>query len=165
MKKMLMTLLALALMVSALAAPAMATGEDLVGGDLLVGVVGTPYAVNGWTSNDLNANLIADMLYPSLLKFDENANKQCYILESYESNEDMTVWTAKIHDGIYWHDGEKAQMMEFQKLFVEEIPSVNLLVREQGYGFSTEKWEGWDAQPGLYGVADASNITKVHLKK
>lgn len=107
MKKMLMTLLALALMVSALAAPAMATGEDLVGGDLLVGVVGTPYAVNGWTSNDLNANLIADMLYPSLLKFDENANKQCYILESYESNEDMTVWTAKIHDGIYWHDGEK----------------------------------------------------------
>ncbi len=107
MKKMLTMLLTLALMLTALAVPAMATGEDLVGGDLLVGVVGTPYATNGWTSNDLNANLIADILYPQLVKFDDDANKQPYILESYESNEDMTVWTAKIHDGMYWHDGEK----------------------------------------------------------
>ena len=107
MKKTLMLLLALALMLTAVAVPAMATGEDLVGGDLLVGVIGAPYANNGWTSNDLNANLIADLLYPQLLKFDEDANKVPYILESYESNEDMTVWTAKIHDGLYWHDGEK----------------------------------------------------------
>ena len=107
MKKMLTMLLTLALMLTALAVPAMATGEDLVGGDLLVGVVGTPYATNGWTSNDLNANLIADILYPQLVKFDDDAIKQPYILESYESNEDMTVWTAKIHDGMYWHDGEK----------------------------------------------------------
>ena len=59
----------------------------------------------------------------------------------------------------------KEKMFEFQELFVEELASINLLVREQGYGYSTEKWEGWDAQPGLYGVADCSNIVKVHLKK
>ncbi len=107
MKKMLVMLLALALALSAMAVPAFATGEDIVGGDLVIGVVGAPYAMNGWTSNDMNASMLSDILYPSLLKFDANANKVPYILESYESNEDMTVWTAKIHDGLYWHDGEK----------------------------------------------------------
>ena len=107
MKKTLVTLLALALMLTALSVPALATEAGSVGGDLLVGIIGAPYAMNGWTSNDLNANMIANILYPQLVVFDENANKVPYILESYDSNDDMTVWTAKIHDGMYWHDGEK----------------------------------------------------------
>ena len=105
MKRFLSALLLLALLLSlALAAPAEGDA-GMVGGELKIGMNGDPYALNGWTSNDLNAALIANILYPSLLVFDENAKKVPYILESYESSEDMKTWTAKIHPGLSWHDG------------------------------------------------------------
>lgn len=107
MKKTL-TLLLMAVMLLSFSLPALAEGDAaLIGGELKVGMVGAPYAMNGWISNDLNSALIANILYPSLLVFNENAQKVPFILESYESTEDLKTWTAKIHDGLFWHDGVK----------------------------------------------------------
>jgi len=103
MKKILSILVLLAFM--ATVAPFAHADESLVGGDLVVGMNGTPYAMNGWTSNDLNANLLADLLYPSLIKYDENAVKVPNVIESYTYNDDASVWTITIHDGLFWHDG------------------------------------------------------------
>lgn len=106
MKKVLAALL-LASLLLPLAQSSLADGAVPFGGELKIGMVGAPYAVNGWTSNDLNASLLANILYPSLLVFNENAEKVPYILESYEASEDLLTWTATIHDGIFWHDGVK----------------------------------------------------------
>lgn len=107
MKKVL-ALLLMAVMLLSFSLSSLAEGnESLVGGELKIGMVGAPYALNAWSNNDLNSALLADVLYPSLLVFNENAQKVPYILESYESSEDMKTWTAKIHGGLFWHDGEK----------------------------------------------------------
>ncbi|MDD2562177.1 MAG: ABC transporter substrate-binding protein, partial [Eubacteriales bacterium] len=107
MKKVLILLL-MAVMLLSFSLPSLAEGDaSLVGGELKVGMVGAPYALNAWISNDLNSALIANILYPSLLVFNENAQKVPYILESYEVSEDLKTWTAKIRGGLSWHDGVK----------------------------------------------------------
>jgi len=101
-------LLLMAVMLLSFCLPSMAEGDpSLIGGELNIGMVGDPYSLNAWTSNDLNAALLSNILYPSLLVFDENAKKVPYVLESYESSEDLKTWTAKIHGGLSWHDGVK----------------------------------------------------------
>ena len=107
MKKTL-ALLLMAVMLLSFSLPALAEGDpSLVGGELKVGMVGAPYALNGWISNDLNSALLANILYPSLLVFNENAQKVPYILTGYSSSDDLKTWTATIHDGLFWHDGVK----------------------------------------------------------
>ncbi|KPU42338.1 oligopeptide-binding protein AppA precursor [Oxobacter pfennigii] len=54
-------------------------------------------------------------------------------------------------------------MDEFQKEFVNELPTVNAWVRVNAYGFSKE-YEGWDLTPGLYGVVDIKDLVKVYKK-
>lgn len=54
-------------------------------------------------------------------------------------------------------------MNEFQKEFVEELPSLNLFVRTNAYGYSKD-FEGWDLTPGLYGLLAAKDIVKVYQK-
>ncbi len=107
MKRFLTLLLAATMALTMMAVPSLAEGGAAQGGQLIIGMVGDPYALNGWISNDLNAALVSNILYPSLMVFNENAQKVPYILESYEVGEDLKTVTAKIHDGIYWHDGVK----------------------------------------------------------
>ena len=54
-------------------------------------------------------------------------------------------------------------MNEFQKEFVEELPSLNIFVRTNAYGYSKD-FEGWDLTPGLYGPLAAKDIVKVYKK-
>ncbi len=108
MKRFLALLLVATMALSLGAVSAVAEDDaSLVGGQLVIGMVGDPYALNGWVSNDLNAALVANLLYPSLLVFDENAEKVPYVLQGYEVSDDLKTFTATIHDGLYWHDGVK----------------------------------------------------------
>ena len=54
-------------------------------------------------------------------------------------------------------------MDEFQKEFVEELPSINVYVRTNAYGYSKD-FEGWDLTPGLYGLMAAKDLVKVYKK-
>jgi len=54
-------------------------------------------------------------------------------------------------------------MNEFQREFVEELPSINVYVRTNAYGYSTD-FEGWDLTPGLFGPMAAKDIVKVYKK-
>ena len=122
MKKALTLLLSLSLLIGCLAPTAFAGDASLVGGDLVLGINGTPYSLDAWSSNDLNSALLADVLYPAMVKYDADAKKVPYILESVTVNEDATVWTAKLHDGLYWHDGVKmtAEDLAFTALYCGE---------------------------------------------
>ncbi|MDR7869828.1 MAG: ABC transporter substrate-binding protein [Tissierellaceae bacterium] len=54
-------------------------------------------------------------------------------------------------------------MNEFQEEFVKELPSLNLWVRNNAYGYS-KAYGGWDLTPGLYGVLDVKDIVNVYEK-
>lgn len=91
-----------------LALPVVAIAEEPAsGGDLIIGMVSDPYALNAWASNDLNSGLIANLLYPGQVTFNADAEKVPYMLESYQWDDDtLMTATLKLREGFYWHDGE-----------------------------------------------------------
>lgn len=103
MKQLLACLLCLLMLT-----PLMGMAEETPsGGDLVIGMVGDPYATNAWMSNDLNSGLIANLLYPEQVTFNENAEKVPYMLESFQWDDDTLMSaTVKLREGFYWHDGE-----------------------------------------------------------
>lgn len=60
---------------------------------------------------------------------------------------------------------KRVQIMdEFQKEYINELPSINTWVRINAYGYSKD-FEGWDLTPGLYGLMDVKNIVNVYKAK
>ena len=104
MKKLLAMILCVLLLTPALA---LAEETPAQGGDLTIGMVGDPYAVNAWMSNDLNSGLIANLLYPGQVVFNEDAVKTPLMLESYQWDDDTLMSaTVKLREGFFWQDGE-----------------------------------------------------------
>lgn len=102
MKKLLAILVCVLMLV-----PSFAMAETAQGGDLVIGIVGDPYSVNAWISNDLNAGLLANLMYPGQVDFNKNAEKTPLILESYQWDDDTLMSaTVKVREGINWQDGE-----------------------------------------------------------
>lgn len=63
------------------------------------------------------------MQYDSLMQLDANGEPQPWLAETVTTNEDLTVWTLKIVDGVTWHDGEPltAEDVEFSlEYFMEK---------------------------------------------
>lgn len=59
---------------------------------------------------------------------------------------------------------KRVEMMnEFQKEFVQELPTVNVYVKLNAYGYSKE-FEGWSLTPGLYGPLAVKDLVKVYKK-
>ncbi|MBE3593385.1 MAG: ABC transporter substrate-binding protein [Thermoanaerobacter sp.] len=59
---------------------------------------------------------------------------------------------------------KRVEMMnEFQKEFIEELPTVNVYVKINAYGYSKE-FEGWSLTPGLFGPIAAKDLVKVYKK-
>ncbi|WP_040213421.1 ABC transporter substrate-binding protein [Clostridium polynesiense] len=82
------------------------SAKPQVGGNLVVGLTGDPYNLAPWTNNDMNASTVMDSVLPKLMTTDEKGNKVPYIIKEYSANEDSTVFTVTIHDGLSWHDGK-----------------------------------------------------------
>lgn len=85
----------------------MAETAPMQGGDLVIGMVGDPYSLNAWMSNDLNAGLVANFLYPGQVDFNSEAQKTPLLLESYQWDDDTLMSaTVKLREGFSWQDGE-----------------------------------------------------------
>ena len=85
-----------------------AAGDAAVGGaggELNVGIIGAPFDIASWTSNDLNASMITNIAFPRLMDIDETGMKVPFIVRDYSISDCGTQFTVEIHDGIYWHDG------------------------------------------------------------
>ena len=78
------------------------------GGEYTEGVIGEPLYVNPILSqtNEIDAAL-CDLMFSSLLKYDENANLANDLAENYEISEDKKTYTFNIKKGVLWHDGEE----------------------------------------------------------
>lgn len=77
------------------------------GGEYIEGSVGQPQHINPLlsASNDADADL-AQIIYNGLLKYDEKGTPIPDLAESYEINEEKTVYTFYLRKNVLWHDGE-----------------------------------------------------------
>lgn len=74
------------------------------GGTLTVGLSAAPVSANIWVQNDINANVIMNLVCPSLVSMDEKGQKYNYLIDSATANDDCTEWTVKLKD-LKWNDG------------------------------------------------------------
>jgi ABC-type transport system substrate-binding protein len=59
-----------------------------------------------WTAvTDYGGATVATTIYDTLAAFNAEGEAVPYLAESIEPNEDATVWTVKLRDGIKFHDG------------------------------------------------------------
>ncbi|MBN2047708.1 MAG: ABC transporter substrate-binding protein [Anaerolineaceae bacterium] len=82
-----------------------AAAAPQVGGEVVVGLTADPMTLEPWTTNDLNASLIMNLVVPGLMVVDETGTKVPYILKDYTVSDDALVYTVTIHEGLTWHDG------------------------------------------------------------
>ncbi len=86
------------------------TSGPVYGGTLVFGVEAeTP---DGWnpttTQCAVSCHAVMRAVFDPLVVWDENGTAQPYLLESFEANEDYTIWTLKMRPGIEFHDGTPA---------------------------------------------------------
>lgn len=78
------------------------TGE---GSHLNIGLVGTPYSLANWLSNDMVVSLLMSAINPRLVTIGEDGSKELVILKDVQQSEDLKTVTWTIHEGLSWHDG------------------------------------------------------------
>jgi peptide/nickel transport system substrate-binding protein len=76
-----------------------------VGGEYTEGIVGKPTYINPLLSrtNEVDG-LISNLVFSSLLKYDENSILVNDLAEKYEISEDQKTYTIKIKKNVKWHD-------------------------------------------------------------
>ena len=102
MKRIISLLLAAMLAMAALAVPAFAADEKVLTFGCQMysdGLINPAAQTNtGW-------NCMRFGVGEALFKFNDNMEIEPWLAESYESNEDSTVWTIKLRDGIKFSNG------------------------------------------------------------
>lgn len=73
---------------------------------LTVGIAADPDTLNALVSNEINASLMLDSTYPTLMLMDENGVKVPYIIEDPVYSDDGLTMTIKVKEGLHWTDGE-----------------------------------------------------------
>ncbi|MFZ2193400.1 MAG: peptide ABC transporter substrate-binding protein [Candidatus Moraniibacteriota bacterium] len=78
------------------------------GGEYIEGNIGQPAHINPVLSlsNDVDSDLSL-IIYNGLLKYNDKGALINDLTESYEINEDKTVYTFHLKKNVTWHDGEK----------------------------------------------------------
>lgn len=79
----------------------------VAGGSYTEGLVGSPRHINPMFSQSNDADMdIASLVYSGLLKFTQTGFEPD-LAESYTISEDQKIYTFKLRQDVYWHDGEK----------------------------------------------------------
>ncbi len=80
--------------------------EAVTGGTLRIGTEAEVDGINP-TGSALSQPglLMAQQVFDSLVRFDNNDQWVPYLAESFTPNDDFTTWTMKLREGILFHDG------------------------------------------------------------
>lgn len=76
------------------------------------------------------------------------------------NNQDMEDLLMKSRETVDYSERVKI-IDEWQTLFVENMPTVNLFVATNTYAANNANFSGWSLFPGNHGVFDAENIVKI----
>ena len=81
-------------------------GEPSQGGDLVIGIEAESDGLNPTTNAfAVSGSLVANAVFDTMTKFDENGEAKPYLAESLSPNDDYTEWTITLRPGITFHDG------------------------------------------------------------
>lgn len=85
---------------------AMASGEPVEGGTIVIGVQAESECLDVGNCNiHVDARAENHLVYGELMSAASNGEYVPYLLESATPNEDATVWTLKLREGMTFHDG------------------------------------------------------------
>jgi peptide/nickel transport system substrate-binding protein len=77
------------------------------GGQIVFGMTGDPVIFNPILSTDVPSGNINSRVYSSLVRANENMEPIGDLAKEWSVSEDGLVWTFKLRDDVYWHDGTK----------------------------------------------------------
>lgn len=81
--------------------------EPQIGGKLVYGIDAESDGYNPQSKRFAQAgHTVASSVFDTLVTWDKDGNIVPHLAESIEPNDDATVWTIKIHDGVVFHTGE-----------------------------------------------------------
>lgn len=75
--------------------------------------------------NNTTANRVAQLIYDGLIILDATQTAQPALAESWEINEDSTVWTFHIRQGVKFHDGSDCTAADVKYTFEEMLDENN----------------------------------------
>ena len=107
MKKVFALVLALCMVASLAVCGSFNAAAEAVqtGGTVRVGLNSAPVGMNIWYQNDLNSATIMNLVCPNLVAMSADGVKYNYLTESSVPNDDCTVWTVTLKEGLCWNDG------------------------------------------------------------
>lgn len=76
------------------------------GGTAIIAVSNDPGSLNPGISTGADVHTIADSMFNGLVGLDASLTPQPDLAESWEINEDSTVYTFHLAPGVQWHDGQ-----------------------------------------------------------
>lgn len=84
-----------------------ASGMDPVAGGTLVIAIGEdPGNFNPGLTTSFGVHAVTGSIFNGLVELDDNSNPLPDLAESWEVNDDSTMYTFHLADGVQWHDGE-----------------------------------------------------------
>ena len=76
------------------------------GGTLRIGSLTDPDTLNVLVSNSISTSWILDLIYPSLLVYNEAGEKVGYLATEWTTSEDGKTVTFKLRPDVKWDDGQ-----------------------------------------------------------
>ncbi|MBA7569914.1 Oligopeptide-binding protein AppA [subsurface metagenome] len=105
MKKQLIFVVIFTLLISVFSLSAITADKAKFGGTIKVGITIDPETLNPLVANNRASSWILNNMYPTLLVFNEEAEKVPYVIEGYEISENGLDITVKLIEGLKWQDG------------------------------------------------------------
>lgn len=75
-------------------------------GEIVYGLTGDPVMFNPILTTDTVSSFFELRIYEGLVRANEKLELEPYLAKEYSYNEDGTILTFKLHEGVKWHDGK-----------------------------------------------------------
>ncbi len=109
------------LLALALAAGGHAQEAPTPGGTLVIGIATSPGHLNPAISTGSEVHTVADSIFNGLVALDDQAVPQPELATSWSVNDDATVYTFTLADGVRWHDGAPFTSADVRFTFEEVL--------------------------------------------
>ncbi len=105
----------------ALFAGALAQPAPTPGGTLVIGIATSPGHLNPAISTGSEVHTVADSIFNGLVALDDQAVPQPDLAISWSVNDDATVYTFTLAEGVRWHDGAPFTSADVRFTFEEVL--------------------------------------------
>jgi len=86
---------------------------DAPRGVVRINISATPFSLDPTLSTDIPGSKVLRHLFEGLVRLDGDAQPQPGLAESWESNDDATVWTFHLRKDARWHNGDPVTAQDF----------------------------------------------------